>query len=107
METWDEAIDEALAHADYCAFPRNRYDPLAVMTDAEVEAAEAAEAAVEDESGTICPSCGKTASFRYGTTECVETHGLDCGPYERWTEEWWKCSKCGDKIDGSDLEEGF
>ena len=34
---------------------------------------------------------------------CVETHGLDCGPYETWTEEWWECSICDQTIDEGDF----
>jgi hypothetical protein len=29
----------------------------------------------------------------------TETHGLDCGPYETWTEDYYKCSVCGERID--------
>ncbi len=25
----------------------------------------------------------------------VETHGLYCGPYEQWDEEWEHCTVCG------------
>lgn len=31
--------------------------------------------------------------------ECEETHGLDCGPYERWHEEWSECRICGEVYD--------
>jgi hypothetical protein len=34
----------------------------------------------------------------------VETHGLDCGPYERWHEEWDECRVCGEVIEASDWE---
>jgi hypothetical protein len=34
--------------------------------------------------------------MRHRIESYVETHGLDCGPYERWTEEWWECSICGE-----------
>lgn len=27
----------------------------------------------------------------------TETHGLECGPYEQWTEEWRECSICGER----------
>lgn len=36
--------------------------------------------------------------------DCVETHGFDCGPYERWTEHWWTCMDCGEEWDESDLK---
>lgn len=29
--------------------------------------------------------------------DSVETHGLDCGPYEHFSDEWWECSICGAK----------
>ena len=51
----------------------------------------------------ICPNCGKDATFREHSASCVETHGLDCGPYERWTETWLTCSKCGAKTDDAEL----
>ena len=35
----------------------------------------------------------------------VETHGLDCGPYENWMERWWTCMDCGWKWDESELRE--
>lgn len=38
----------------------------------------------------------------YRIFQCVETHGLDCGPYETWTEEVWICSVCG--ADESEFE---
>jgi hypothetical protein len=34
-----------------------------------------------------CPDCGSSAGeFRFATS--VETHGLDCGPYETFNEEF-------------------
>jgi hypothetical protein len=42
-----------------------------------------------------CPNCGDPADFEPKTETHVETHGLDCGPYERWTETRLICSKCG------------
>lgn len=41
--------------------------------------------------------CSEEAVFR--SAECVERHGLDCGPFERWTEEWWECRICHAKAD--------
>jgi hypothetical protein len=29
----------------------------------------------------------------------TETHGLECGPYEQWTEEYYECSICGQQIE--------
>jgi hypothetical protein len=25
----------------------------------------------------------------------TETHGFDCGPFERFEDHWWECSICG------------
>ena len=33
----------------------------------------------------------------------VETHGLDCGPYERWTDTWFECAVCGEKYTKGEL----
>jgi hypothetical protein len=35
--------------------------------------------------------------------QMTETHGLDCGPYETWTDEWDSCKICGDRFDDFDL----
>jgi len=32
----------------------------------------------------------------YRQAECMETHGLDCGPYEYFSDEWWVCLECGE-----------
>ena len=32
----------------------------------------------------------------YREHEWVETHGLDCGPYEHCWQEWWECAICGE-----------
>lgn len=40
----------------------------------------------------------------YRQHEWVETHGLDCGPYERGWEEWWECVICGEKFTGKELD---
>ena len=47
----------------------------------------------------MCPNCGEPAQFTEHSGDFVETHGLDCGPYERWHEEWLTCNKCGAKTD--------
>lgn len=41
----------------------------------------------------------------YRQAEWVETHGFECGPYERWWEEWWECRVCGEKFTASELKE--
>ena len=45
-----------------------------------------------------CPDCGSS----FG--ECriagsIETHGLDCGPYERFEQEYIVCLGCGGRFD--------
>ena len=37
------------------------------------------------------------------TSHVVERHGLDCGPYEEWDEEWDECKVCGEQFDEVDL----
>jgi len=45
-----------------------------------------------------CPDCGSPAGdFRFVTS--VETHGLDCGPYETFNEEFIVCLACGGRFD--------
>jgi len=53
----------------------------------------------------ICPNCGQEATFREYSEQCVERHGLDCGPYETWTETWLECSACHAKTDDRELSE--
>lgn len=55
------------------------------------------------EGEAICPNCGKWAYFTEHQRDCVETHGLDCGPYERWTERWLTCDKCGDPTSDEEI----
>jgi hypothetical protein len=47
--------------------------------------------------------CVEHLSYRHG--EWIETHGLDCGPYERWFEEWWECQVCGEKFTAEELKD--
>jgi hypothetical protein len=45
-----------------------------------------------------CPNCGSPAGdLRFATS--VETHGLDCGPYEIFNEEFVVCRECGGRCD--------
>jgi len=37
--------------------------------------------------------------------EWVETHGLDCGPYEHCAEEWWHCDVCGEEFTEADCKQ--
>lgn len=41
-----------------------------------------------------CPHCGQEVVMIERQADSVETHGLDCGPFERFPEEWWKCPEC-------------
>jgi hypothetical protein len=50
-----------------------------------------------------CPNCGDPADFESRSESFTETHGLDCGPYEQWTEEWLTCSRCGSRTDDDEL----
>jgi len=45
-----------------------------------------------------CPDCGSSAGeFRFATW--VETHVLDCGPYETFNEEFIVCRECRGRYD--------
>jgi len=45
-----------------------------------------------------CPDCDSPAGdLRFATS--VETHGLDCGPYETFNEEFVVCRQCGGRYD--------
>ncbi len=50
-----------------------------------------------------CPNCGKHATFTEHEADHVETHGLDCGPYERWHQEWITCDACGAETDWDEV----
>ena len=50
-----------------------------------------------------CPDCGSpTGELRFART--VETHGLDCGPYETFNEEFIVCGGCGGRFDVCDWD---
>ena len=50
-----------------------------------------------------CPDCGSPAGdFRFVTS--IETHGLDCGPYETFNEEFIACLACGGRFDLRDWD---
>jgi len=45
-----------------------------------------------------CPDCDSPAGdLRFATS--VETHGLECGPYETFNEEFIVCRECGGRYD--------
>ena len=50
-----------------------------------------------------CPDCGSPiGDSRFATS--VETHGLDCGPYETLNEEFIVCGGCGGRFDVCDWD---
>ncbi len=50
-----------------------------------------------------CPDCGSPlGEFRVATS--IETHGLDCGPFERFDQEFILCRECGGRFDVSDWD---
>jgi hypothetical protein len=51
----------------------------------------------------ICPNCDREAEFTEHEQDQVETHGLDCGPYEHWTQRWITCNLCGAPTDDAEL----
>lgn len=51
-----------------------------------------------------CPDCScPSGEFRFATS--VETHGFDCGPFERFDEELVVCRGCGGRFDPRDWDE--
>ncbi len=50
-----------------------------------------------------CPDCGSSLG-EYRIASSVETHGLDCGPYERFEQEFVVCRECGERCDARDWE---
>ena len=44
-----------------------------------------------------CPDCGYVVG-NYRCITSIETHGLDCGPYEAFTDEFIECRKCGGRF---------
>jgi hypothetical protein len=42
-----------------------------------------------------CPNCGEEATFTDHCRDSVETHGIDCGPYEHFYDVWLVCDRCG------------
>jgi len=45
-----------------------------------------------------CPDCGSSFG-EYRISSSVETHGLDCGPLERFEQEFIVCQECGGRFD--------
>ena len=51
----------------------------------------------------ICPDC-RHAELRFREGDTIETHGLECGPYEHFHDEWWECLACGAWFTEQELE---
>lgn len=45
-------------------------------------------------------------TLRHRTSHSVETHGLDCGPYEHFYDEWYECA-CGEEYTIEEAEAVF
>jgi hypothetical protein len=51
-----------------------------------------------------CPDCGSLAGeVRFATS--IETHGLDCGPFEKFEQEYIVCRGCGGRFDVADWDD--
>jgi hypothetical protein len=59
----------------------------------------------DEDTRPLCPNCGEHADFRELQATHTETHGLDCGPFETWTETWLECSNCGAQTDDGEIAE--
>jgi hypothetical protein len=64
---------------------------------------EALKLRAKEEPDPVCGNCGERATFSHKSGEFTETHGLDCGPYEHWHEEWLACDKCGAETDEKEI----
>jgi len=50
-----------------------------------------------------CPDCGSPlGEFKHAIS--IETHGLGCGPFERFEDEYIVCRECGGQFDVSDWD---
>jgi hypothetical protein len=58
-------------------------------------------AATDSEQGAEYHDC--LDHLRHREHDWVETHGLECGPYEQCHQEWFECSECGDIFTPEDL----
>ncbi len=93
-------------HAECVDCERQFCEQCAELVDGALVCRECRERAAKEylESLPVCPNCDQHAEFSEHETGFTETHGLDCGPYETWTEHWLKCSKCGAKTDQRELD---
>ena len=53
----------------------------------------------------VCPCCGEEVVMVHRESDSVETHGLDCGPFERFHDEWWECPECRMRFTAQELGE--
>jgi hypothetical protein len=93
-------------HCDQCASEaakRGHYSPDADFVDGAFVDNSHWDGCVNCMGKQECPNCGKWATFSEHEADSVETHGLDCGPYEHWHEEWLTCDVCGAKTDVDEL----
>lgn len=51
----------------------------------------------------ICPACHQADLF-LKQHDSIETHGLECGPYEHFHEEWWECPECRIQFTDGEVE---
>jgi len=50
-----------------------------------------------------CPDCGSPQG-ECRIARSLETHGLDCGPFERFEQELIVCRECGARFDTAEWE---
>jgi uncharacterized protein with PIN domain len=51
-----------------------------------------------------CPACGGEVAPVFREADNTETHGLECGPYEHWHDEWWECPACKATFTAEEME---
>jgi hypothetical protein len=56
-----------------------------------------------------CPPlpCGRHQYAVPRVGHFVETHGLDCGPYETRSERWYECPQCGAAFGDDELAQFY
>ena len=52
-----------------------------------------------------CPYCGEMVVPAWHEHDWVETHGLECGPYEHWHAEGYECPACSEELSDEDLDQ--
>jgi uncharacterized protein with PIN domain len=51
-----------------------------------------------------CPACGEEVVPVFREADNTETHGMECGPYEHWHDEWWECPECKATFTAEEME---